>query len=79
MSLLRGGWGRERGGRVAIQLEEKMCLKSDFPEPRASQNSTVLPDLYRYISLTVTFCRLQTPPNYQAVFPTINEKVVKYL
>lgn len=35
--------------------------------------------IYRYISLTVTFCRLQTPPNYQAVFPTINEGVVKYL
>lgn len=35
--------------------------------------------IYRYISFTVTFCRLQTPPNYQAVFPTINEGVVKYL
>lgn len=35
--------------------------------------------IYRYISLTVTFCRLQTPPNYQAGFPTINEGAVKYL
>lgn len=48
LSFLRGG-GRERGGRatnnLGIQLQGKMCLESDFPKPRASQDSTVLPAL----------------------------------
>lgn len=81
-------WGegeeKEEGEPLTIlefSYKEKCAWKATFQsqELHGLQQFFQCYRIYRYVSLTVTFCRLQSPPHYQAGFPTINEAAVKFL
>ena len=82
--LLRGG-REKREGELLTNLEfiykEKCAWKATFQSQDLHRIQQFFQHyrIHRYISLTVTFSRLQTPPHYWASFPTINEGAVKRL